>query len=319
MAATLALTLAACSAPETETPTPAEPGQASERPSPEETSAEDPAVVVDLDQPSPLEATWDRIRGTTGLTKEAEAAESRARMLAAEEATAACMAAEGFEYVPWLPEGPISGASLATQPQYADLDPLERARQIGYGFVMEREEALLNPVEVGTNPNFAIRDSLSEEGRREYGEAGGRCSVGDMSAEEASRFEDPVYLEFHEDANEVETAIWQDRRVVALDRAWSDCVADAGFAGFEQPYVTLNEVSERWEEWRRTYEETPSAGAAELQELIDWEVSLAVADETCQAELDYVATHRAVRDELESAFLADREDDITYLTELFGK
>lgn len=319
-AATLVLTLVACSGAETNTTTPAEPGETSEHPTSEETGGEPTAaVVVDPDQPSPLEETWNAIRGAAELDQEEMLAQGRALVIGAEEEMADCMAAEGFEYVPWLPEGPISGVSLATQPQYADLDPLERARQIGYGFVMEREEALINPVDIGTNPNFAIRDSLSEEGRREYMKAAEACQVPDMTEEEAARFEDPVYLEFHEDANEVEVAIWQDPRVVALDRAWSDCMAGAGHPGFEYSYEIVNHISMRWEEWASAPERGPVPDPTWLQELIDEETSLAVADETCQANLDYVATHRAVQDELELAFIADREDDIVYLTELFGK
>ncbi|ROR95644.1 hypothetical protein EDD28_0205 [Salana multivorans] len=322
--AALATTLAACSGGGSG---PADPAASGSAASAEESaatmgpdaSAGADAGVVDPTAPSPLEAAWARIEGRAGLTLEDEVAEGRALAIAAQDAMAACMAAEGFEYVPWLPEGPISGGpGIATLPEYAGLDPVERARQIGYGFIMDRRADLEDPVDIGVDPNLEIREALSDEGRRMYGEAAAGCSRGESTPEEVARFQDPVYVELQEDTARVEVAIWQDPRVVALDRAWAGCVADAGFPGLAQPYETINLVSERWEEWRRAHGSAPAAGAAELQELVDWEVSLAVADATCQADLDYVAAHRTVRDEHESAFVADREDDIAYLTELFA-
>lgn len=318
-AATLVLALVACSGPEPDTTTSEQPGRASEHPGSEETSTEGTGVVVDLDQPSPLEAAWRQIEsaGWSG-TDEEWGAESRARMLAAAEEMAACMTDEGFEYVPWVMGGGGSDVARIMRPEYATLDPVERARQIGYGFVLDALDYVQNPPVAEADPNLAIRDALGDEARREYMKAAEACQMPDMTADEAAKFEDPVYLELREDTNQVEAAIWQDPRVVTLDRAWSDCMADAGHPGFAYSEI-VNHISMRWEEWNSTRGGATAPDPAWFEELLDEKISLAVADETCQADLDYVATHRAVQDELELAFIADREDDIAYLTELFGK
>lgn len=294
------------------------------------TSTDDPAeteVAVPPyggDYPSPLESAWNRIQGTLGAVTDDETAAHEAVQMDQEELVAACMAQQGFEYIPWVPNWSGSRAvPFEARPEFVDLDPLGRARLFGHGFVMGAMEEQEHPIDPGVNPNDAIRDSLSAEGSREWRVALDACVeqhvTGALSEKIMAKFSDPIYQEFDEDASEVEIAIFLDPRVVTLDRSWSDCMAAAGHPGFDFDENTPgNHLSMRWEGLKAESEDGQTPDAGQAQELIAEEISIVVADETCQAQLDYVAARRAVQEEYESAFVAERAEDITYLTELFA-
>ncbi len=69
-----------------------------------------------------------------------------------------------------------------------------------------------------------------------------------------------------------------------------------------------------WEERQVASEVSTAPSEPELKDCQRHEIAVAVADETCQREVEYRATYRAVRVELEDAFVSERATDIEYLT-----
>ena len=274
---------------------------------PSATTSTDPSTAApqggsDL---SPLDAAWARISGAAGSPSDAEADALRAKELEREESIAACMTAQGFDYVPVVVDqralkGPASGA------QGADLDPIERARQFGYGFIDERVAALEHPLSVPVDPNVAIRELLSPDGAAQWTATKGECDIAASPTEAAdgmAKFSDPIFQEFDQDSTDLAVTIALDPRAVALESSWSSCLSDAGFPVFTLMGEQGNYLSDLWESQRDLpgWVEGQLPDSAWLQDVRAQEIALAVADEACQEDLDYVARLGELRYEYEGS------------------
>jgi hypothetical protein len=179
----------------------------------------------------------------------------------------------------------------------------------------------------------AYEEQLEEAGEDEAVETfePGGCSdeayqevYGDRGEGEQDQFED-LFNEWDTLYERIE----DDPRMDEATQAWSDCMADAGYPGLEDLYDGQNQVSERqselygWDDEGVLPEpieegdgETPSPvesvepDPAELEELRQFELDIAVADYTCRQEHDIDGIERAVRYEHEEQFIEDNREQL---------
>lgn len=293
------------------------------------------ATAVDGERPPhvSIQDTLARITGTAGVSIEDQLAQFEAQIVENEVALAACMAAEGFEYVPFVSE---SGPDILTLPEYAELDDLERARQIGYGFFVQVRSSTTSVEQV--NPNDAIVVAMSEAELEEYKKAmsgdndfsvpfddlppdtefdtGCRGGDGTPAVEEAL-YADPLWIELSEDIDEFSTNLAAEPRLLALDATWAECAADAGLGDVQKPGEARELIRKRWSPYVDV-EDAPLPTAQEWDELERYEIEVAVDDVGCREELGYDDEQEAITAELESTFLAERHDTIETLVATYG-
>lgn len=256
--------------------------------------------------------------------------------LAYEEAVARCMAAEGFEYVPYvapfdatfLPDGTVT--LEPTKPSFPDLPADEFAARFGYGIstkppAVRKEE---------TDPNDVIVARMSVAERVAYqqalrgkdnvldddgylagagiatseGSCMGRADAGAPTIDEQFEAEKRVnqvrtsFAPLLKRVRDLRDAVKADPRVAAATTSWSSCLAGAGHPGFTEldaPRAQARADAERL--LGRDLLGADDADPTRLAALRRAEVELAVADEQCLRE--WQTTYDAVRDDLEQQFV----------------
>ncbi len=236
--------------------------------------------------------------------------------MAVEEAVAACMAEQGFEYIP--------DVSHYTFPDEATMDPPRNSREFaelyGYGIAELPPSSAPPP---GTNPNDAITASLGAEALAQYMEALTGPSSDDADADAGYDWHDAgcmgtaIHAEWAtgaaqdpaavalltEIARIDDVAIPAEQRVVALDEAWSACMADAGYEGLRRQPDAAETAFESW------LDAQAAAASGETEEtdaddVAAAERSLAVADWDCRDDVGYDLGVAKVREELQEAYVA---------------
>lgn len=233
-----------------------------------------------------------------------------------EEATAACMAAEGFEYWPAVP-----AASEVTEGTGASPGTPEFVERYGYGVWEAPAEGAGLSVEIDDSRNGTYREGLSAAARGAYDEAlmgpvvaegpggsitrSGGCSSayenpGGAAAPTAVREEAVAYL----------LALVEDPRFGEVDGAWAACMAEAGYT-FRSPLAAEESVV-------TAYGEAVADGqpptSAETREGAETEQRLAAADHACRAETDWAARHRAIEVQLQQEYVDAHRADLEALT-----
>ena len=238
------------------------------------------------------------------------------RQMAVEEAVAACMADEGFEYIP--------DVSHYTFPDEAAMDPPRDSREFaevyGYGIV---EAPPVSGSAPGANPNDAITASLGPEALARYMEAlvGPSTEEADAEAEYDWRetgcmgaaihavwspgaAQDPVAVDLQAEIARIdEVATPQDPSVVALDEAWSACMADAGYDGLRRQPDAAERAFESWMD-AQAASASGEAEASGANDTAAEEKALAVADWDCRDQVSYDVGVAEVREELQAAYVA---------------
>jgi hypothetical protein len=181
-----------------------------------------------------------------------------------EAAVAACMAEQGFEYVP---VDPTAYTSFEGSWPGSDLSPREYAEQYGYGISTTLFEDMGGPPvseEMPEDPNMAIVEAMSEGEREAYYTAlYGETPEYDPTAEDQEiEFEGPsgcygeaydtvppdpytaVYEELGDELTDLYERQAADPRIIALDEAWLSCMSDAGYP-FEMRQDPYDEISNR--------------------------------------------------------------------------
>lgn len=295
-----------------------------------------PTTIVENAPASPLAEYVTGVPGANRFDPAQYQRESRAH----EEAIARCMAAEGFEYVPYVRNiqwTVVEGGALAVHApggaQIPDLPPDEFAAQYGYGLsTREPQEEELDDVD----PNAAIVDAMSVAERVAYYQAllgaeqsldgQGRPNaemVGDPDAcweqaatevwgdRDALVTTDPVLAAFApllEQIGAIEERVAADPRMVAADEAWSACMAAAGFPGYTDLNSPQTDVAERAREVMGTAFDPTLADPDELAELQRFEIAIATADHACRA--GYGETYRQVRHDVEAQFVEQHRTEL---------
>ena len=300
----IVLGVAGCSAPDS-TPVP-DSTPASSSPS---TESEPPAPPVQA-PPGPLEAY---LRFSDELDSPETIA---ARVTWRENLTAACMAAQGFEYIPVVPtpeDIEFEEGLLAGTPEYVE--------QYGYGIWKQPSASGGYHWDIGANPNDTLVAAMSDAGRDAYVTAlsgpvisenhedgsvmrEGGCS----SAADTPVGDDVAYLvNVRREASEFLATLDQDTRFADIDAAWASCMADAGF-GDRTPRAAQERIQQ---EQLAAFVDGVAPEASVIADGAAEERRVAVADFECRYTTDWTARHRAVEIELQQdyvdAHLADLE------------
>lgn len=275
--------------------------------------------------------------------------EDLAKQRKVEDATAACMKAAGFEYVPVPPESQPKGKFNDA----FNLPPDKFAEQYGYGI------STIDWSKAGTdddsNPNTKIRNALSEKAKKAYdtalngpnstangsiviapkeGEGPKNSSALNLgcrgkAAEEVygkgqdREAEFKKYENLFKDLQALAKRIEDDQRVVDATTAWADCLAESGQDGYKKIDEPRTKVSQKLDELSgnnpagnnnpgKTVIGAPSldkVDAAKLAELRKFEIDLAVADQKCRAKV-YDEPYKTVQYEKEKEFVEQHKAEL---------
>ena len=270
--------------------------------------------------------------------------EELAKQRKVEDATAACMKTAGFDYVAVPPESnPKSKFNDAF-----NLPPDKFAEQYGYG-ISTIDWSKMGPDD-SSNPNTAIRNKLSATAKKAYDKAlNGQLGNGNVVAMPADgknnakidsgcrgkaaesvygKGDDKMndfskYDSLFKDLEALRKRIEADQRVVDATAAWSDCLADAGHAGFKKPDEPRQKVSQKLDALTGNNSSPPKSGkitavgppsfdkvdAQKLAELRKFEIELAKADQTCKAKV-YDAPYKKAQFELEKEFVGEHKAEL---------
>jgi Mor family transcriptional regulator len=168
-----------------------------------------------------------------------------------QESVRACMAEEGFEYIPYVASADhvFFGGD--------DFDQEEWAATYGFGYTVGLLEGDADPFGTGgyepeDDPNFAITEAMTHSEREAYfhtlyGEDVDLAFEDATQDELAAAWEDrewkgcyqiaaeetfagqDFYLDFGDELEELYARVQADPRIVELESRWSSCMAEAGF------------------------------------------------------------------------------------------
>jgi hypothetical protein len=264
-----------------------------------------------------------------------------------QEAIRDCMAAEGFEYVPYTPSEDEFFSGPETEEEYA--------KEYGLGIAPdllrqgEFDEAAMQEYE-DANPNTAIVNAMDEAEQHEYY----RVLYGDepdIDFETATEEEiDAVYQDFQPDgcepnayedvyAQDASEAFYQefgqameenftrleaDPRIVELEQQWSSCMSDQGYDFADQQdasvyilrkleevgAITDLEVDSEGMGWGYGSEaiEPGSAIEAAVHEIADEEIEIAVASLSCRDGFEEV--YQEVYQDAEARFIEEHRAEL---------
>lgn len=225
---------------------------------------------------------------------------------------ASCMADLGFEYIP------SSGSQVQVVVESAEIlqDPIENAHQNGYGI----GEQSIDLDDVPVNPNQAITDAMSETELAAYeralwGSPFDQETTGDSTIEETEYdweeagcsgkaehevaaagsaedpttavMKDPQWAELIAAMNGLTVEAGNDPRMAELNASWSTCMSKAGF-DFASPEAAVNSFLDAQDSPAEPAAgDGGTAGAPEdVDAAKDLQINVAVADFTCQEEVD---------------------------------
>ncbi|HEX6336874.1 MAG TPA: hypothetical protein VFZ85_07970 [Jiangellaceae bacterium] len=242
-----------------------------------------------------------------------------------EELIAECMREEGFEYVP------LTDMYVPPQPDDAwALPEDEFTATYGYGI-----STILPDVDRPKDPNEAIREAMSQAEYEAYrialhgdqanawsGETPPPLSesgcAGKATAEVYGNLDeygrDPLWEALTSDLSALDMRIDDDPRVVEAERAWINCMADAGYPTIDHIGGGQTLVANRMDEvlgiegseallpWS---EADPEA----VRELQQFEIAVASADRACKIE-HFDDVFREVRFQLEAEFVEEHRDEL---------
>lgn len=281
--------------------------------------------------PGPAEAYLEAALGFT-------ADDAAAGALRMEEAVAACMTEQGFEYVP-----DTSGY------QYIDpeaTDPPSGSREFavlyGYGFAALPDE-MRSESTPGANPNDAIMAAMTPEELEAYQ----RALVGDAAGSGAgvegdvelggcygaarakvwgNREEDPVRVALEDEIARIDTdAAPTDAAVSAAAGRWSECMSEAGYPGLATPPDAEAAAWDAWTAFNDAIGADPTLGEVGPDglvvgeaELADDEAALATADWDCRAEARYDDVWEDARDRLQQEYVDAHRAELDAWVETFS-
>ena len=247
-----------------------------------------------------------------------------------EETTAACMAAEGFDYVPVDQSQNMS----FTADDQADRETEEWVAENGYGMNQSPEDVAAQEEQAASyvDPNQDYVASLSEGEQTAYYEVlYGSPQTDDMMNEDGSseynwedagcagsaqhdvNGESPSEDKAHKPLFDAITTFYEklqkDPAVQELDGEWAACMADTGHPDFKAKQDAINAASELSNAlYNNDTGEAPSDEA--LAEVREGEIEIALADFTCSEKVDYTDSMLTVQFKLEKQFVDDHKAEL---------
>lgn len=287
-------------------------------------SAPTPDGAGDADDPPPLGPLELYLGDAVGARTQAEVA---AELAQSEEAIAACMATEGFEYTP---VAMVPGSFEASD------DPLRGSREYAeaYGYGLWRQPEI-EPGQytymLDTSANVAYRESLSPEAQRAYdvallGQAtdlgNGTVSHDGTGCTARAELRDGAEAEYlrgvQEEVADYLQSLWEgdDPLLAEVDAAWASCMRDAGYDD-DSPQAAESRLLE---EMLAVFEAAPEApvAAGTIDAGAEAERLVALADQDCRDATDWTARRRAAEHELQREYLAAHRADLDALVAALG-
>lgn len=222
---------------------------------------------------SPFAEFYEKAYGTVQPDPAEQARVERDQLMQQEELFAECMGEQGFEHVPYVAELDLRwiAGSEAAEAELAGLSQVEFAEQYGYGVFANPYTPPARGMQA-ENPNDAIWLAMSEAEQEEWYAA----AFGDGSGAEHSAAAT---------VEQVGCTGWVALQTSVSDGAVADALAD-GAAGQDVDSIDPETT-------------------ARLREI---EIQLAVADATCQDNIDYVARSEQIQWRVEQTILDDNAD-----------
>jgi hypothetical protein len=241
---------------------------------------------------------------------------------------AACMKAQGFEYVP-VPVAPTQAAAAGVP----GLSDEEFGKLFGYGISTL-------PADAGDaeDPNTRIRARLSPAELRAYHQAltGGRPELTFYEAVDSGEFTDiggctkqaagsafkvasTLLVTLQRALDELDESIAADPRMVRADERWSRCMLDAAGKSYEDSDEVEADIRARLQELGER-SDAPGDGsrdAAALKRLQRLEVEFATKDDACDRK-HQLPVEDVVRAEYEAAFRERHADLLRMVAPLGG-
>ena len=247
-----------------------------------------------------------------------------------EESTAACMAEEGFDYVP-VDQSQNMSFDMDDQ---EDRETEEWVAANGYGMTQSPEEvaAQQEQAESYVDPNQDYVASLSEGEQTAYYEVlYGPPQTEDMMNEDGSSeykweeagcsgsaqhevngdnpSEDKAHKPLFDAISKFYEKLQKDPAVQELDGAWAACMADTGHPEYKAKQDAINAASELSNAlYNNDTGEAPSDEA--LAKVREGEIEIALADFTCSEKVDYTDSMLKVQFKLEEQFVDDHKAEL---------
>ncbi len=192
------------------------------------------------------------------------------------------------------------------------------------------------------DPNQDYREAMSESEQLAYDEALWGPSVEYVEGEEPTEYDwttagcygsaqhevyeggdtGTEYADLEDEVNRFWETVQADSRMTELNASWTSCMADEGFDGLTDVNESTNALYDEYNElqgwndseytalaesWDWEAEPdgppAPEADEAALKAFTEKEISQAVADATCQENLDYTARQMEIDHELQQEFV----------------
>ena len=254
-----------------------------------------------------------------GVDLEAGADLEQSRHLAAtrlrEELVAACMTEQGFTYVPAVPPAP-AGPARTEADGVPDQGTLAFAEQFGFGIAdTSWMSAAGAAMPAWTNPNDEHVERMSEAERAAWEYAlygigadghGEDWALGGCLGEALEQTLQPptAFAGLQEEAGRHWERVWSDPRVAEVDAAWASCMIDHGHPGWQSPVDLHSGLSDEFSE------RYASAGAEARAGFAEREIALAVASETCRAQVSHGETVYSINHDLQRQFVDRHEAEL---------
>jgi hypothetical protein len=288
--------------------------------------------------PSPLEPYYSALYGSGSEEEQA------AQNAAIQDAVAACMKEEGFSYTP---DPSLGSASFSTEDMEIPWGSEEFATTYGYGVSTRAFDQMSGSVEY-EDPNQDYIDSLSPGEQAAYSaalwgappEAPDSGSTDEPTVEFSAEYDwkqagcmgaaqhefgdtgsmDPEFASLVEEMGAIWTEVREVPAVVAAEKEWSNCLASAGFPGYETKDDPVNDFNERFNELQGAgaSEEPGAADPVALDELKNEEIATATADFACGESTGYTDTLETEQLTREQAFVDEHRKALDALLARHG-
>ena len=219
-----------------------------------------------------------------------------------EEAIAACMRAEGFEYQPQAaPPAQMNPADLGALP-----GTREFAEQYGYGITTDPWQAQLDDVSGATDPNAEMLGAMTEAEITEYYAAlygtdaseeydwrsGGCAGRADHEVNgTVPGLDDDALAILMGELTEV-LSVTSDASLEPLVGRWAECMSEAGYPGLTSVDQPAAEIAGR------------QKSGGDPDELAKDEIEMATADLECRESVGYTQALREIQVERQEDFSA---------------
>ncbi len=242
-----------------------------------------------------------------------------------EEIVAACMAEQGFDYIPVVDVGRVSHTGDEWKP-----DDREWVSQYGYGAVRyPGMDAAPDPDQQFVDPNQAYiesltesemmafydalygpqpaEDELNEDGSWDYNwETAGCQGFAEHETQQTNPMDSEEHKPLMDAINDLYMAMEKNPTFAELDAAWAECMADAGYAGLRVQYDAQNSIYEELNAYYESMTEWVEDDPA-LDALAEREIELALVDLECRESTDYRDRRQTLSIEIEEQFIADNK------------